>query len=170
MAAPYTPDPTVKARAVETTRAEAIERLAHVARLRDQLAQLDAEIETQERAFFASLVPLTDRQHDTKAQLTIAEQEARALALDLYHADPTNNRPVAGASIKVRRGVEYRREDAERWTAEKGLFRIPETVDTKALEKFLLANESPLGLAYTVTETPTVALDSTLPLTPEPIA
>ena len=169
MSTAYQPDPTVKARAVETTRAEAVERLAHVARLRDQLAEVDAEVETQERAFFASLVPLTDRQHDTKAQLVIAEQEARALALDLYHADPTNNRPVAGASIKVRRGVEYRREDAERWTAEKGLFRIPETVDTKALEKFLLNNESPIGMEYAITETPTVALASVLP-TPEPTA
>ena len=102
---PYTPAPDVKARAVETLSAEAVERLATVARLRAELEAADAEVETQETAFFSSIAPLTARTADLKVQVTLAEQEAKALALELYRADPSSKKPVAGASIRIKTGA-----------------------------------------------------------------
>ena len=166
---PYTPAPDVKARAVETLRAEAVERLATVARLRAELEDADAEVETQETAFFSSIAPLTARTADLKVQVTLAEQEAKALALELYRADPSSKKPVAGASIRIKSGVVYDHAKAFLWATAKGLFVTPPMLDQKALDKFLLTEPTVDDLPYTITETATVALDATLP-TPEATA
>ena len=163
-------DPEILARALATERAAAAERIETVRRLRDELAAVDATVEAAERAFFASIQTDTDRQHALTAALALAEQEARAIALDIYYADPSSKKPVAGASIRVKQSVTYSATEALAWAKQKQMFLVPEMLDAKALDKFLLNNAAEIGLGYTITETPTVALDKELPTPTEATA
>lgn len=151
-------------RSIHTMQSEAIERLGTVAVLRARRDELLAEKQEEEAHLAETMKPLTDALADVNAQLSIAETEAKALALAVYEADPTNKKPVPGAAIRVKLGVEYDRAKAFVWATAKGLFITPPALDEKALTKFLLGEPKTDDFAYTITETPTVALDSALPL------
>ena len=151
-------------RTTDTIRAEAVERLAVVATLRAKRGELLALMAIEDESFAVTVAPLTKGLAEVKAQLDIAENEAKVLALDLYFADPTNKKPVPGAAIRVKKGVEYEYDDAFDWANGRGLFVTAPRLDQKAFDAFLLTHPETPGLSYEITETPTVALDSALPL------
>lgn len=155
-----TPHPDVRARALATLRAETIEKVRELAVSRERLTTAKAAVDKMERGLYESPEYVASAMHmEALAVLVDAQESAvKALALDAYSADPSNKKPAPGLGIRVTQDVEYKATDALAWCKEKGLFLIPEQVDVKALEKFLLTNESPITLEHTFTETPTVTI------------
>ena len=173
MSVPYHADPEVTARALAELRARAAAQIATVARLRAEREAADEEVKGLEATFFASIEEQLARVYDASQRLVLAEQEARALALDIYLNDPTSKSPVPGAKIRVTRQAKYDATAALEWAKrEMRVAVVPESLDTKQMDRFLLGLDTPNAVTFyhRIIETPTVALDKVLPTPTEATA
>lgn len=150
-------------RALANLRTETLERVRQVQTLRERREHLAAVLASREAAFRQTIATETAELEAVKTQLALAERTVKELALDAFRADPANKQPAPGVGIRVSRSVEYDRATFLTWAKQKGLFLIPESLDTKALEKFLLGQEpGSLDVPYRIVEEPVATLASDL--------
>ena len=172
MTQPYTPDPAARTAALDRLRAEIVNRVYTLAKLREYESRKAKELAVEREAFEARTLEQREQLERAKHFTGTAERELRALALDYWNADPSEKQITTGVSIAIRKGVEYDADRALAWAKEKGMFLVPESLNAKALDKFLLTNESEISLKYSRTDAPTVTLATDLSafLSPEPTA
>lgn len=156
-----TPPPDLGAATLEQRRDEIRTKVALLHILRTNSAAADAVAETREAELLATMALESGVARSAADLVLSAERELKALAIDFYRLDPSSKQVAPGVSIAVRVGVLIDPAEAERWTLAHDLFRVPSSVDLKALEKFAVGS-IPADLAATVTETPTVRLAANL--------
>jgi hypothetical protein len=149
-----------------THRAATIAAVQRVAELRTQSAEVTGEVAALEAALFESEAYKTAkaRRAQLAAALLEAETVAKQAGVDLYGIT-FEKKPAPGVGIRVNRSARYDAAQALTWAREKKLFLIPEQLDAKALDKMLLglsADAPPIGLDFSVEETPTATLAADL--------
>ena len=153
--------PDISLATLDQRRAELRAKVAELHDLRIASADADHIAETREAELLAAMTDESGAARAAADLVQTAEREVKALAIDLYRLDPSSKQVAPGVSIAVRVGVLITPAEAERWTLAHDVFRVPSTVDIKALEKFAVGS-LPADLAATVVETPTVRLASDL--------
>jgi hypothetical protein len=113
-----------------------------VAELRRRRDQLNAKLAERRAAFFESIKPLTDEAGQLGSECASAEAMLRASALAHYE-QTEETRPTAGVQVKLYTHLDYDREEADKWTRERGLARIPEQMNRVAFERIAKATPIP---------------------------
>jgi hypothetical protein len=108
--------------------------VAQLAERREEFADLEQRFEDKERLFYDTLKEETAEIALFKQEIATLELSIKAAAVRVY-GEIGETKPTLGVTVKLFDTIDYRREDAESWSKEKGLFRVPEMLDVKAFEK-----------------------------------
>jgi hypothetical protein len=118
------------------------EQVKELAARRAVFATADAALKSRESAFYDSIRQETDAVALLKQQVETLELSIKASAEQMYR-ETGELKPCVGVVVKEFTVFDYPKADADAWTKEKGLARIPEQMDVKAFEKIAKATPLP---------------------------
>jgi len=141
---------------VFTTAEQLAAKVRTLADLRNRATVVDGVIHQIESAMHASNAELYAEEKKLMEAIKQTELELRAEGLDVF-AQTDDQHPCAGIDVDIKKDVEYDRAQADAWSAEHNVARIPSMLDAKAFEKLVKSKTVDLPFAKIV-ERPTVTI------------
>ena len=108
--------------------------VADLAERRTELAAMELRFEDKERCFYATVKEEQEELTLAEKEIEVLEFSIKAAAVKLY-GETGATKPTAGVVVKLFDTINYDAATADEWSRTKGMFRIPERLDTKAFEK-----------------------------------